>query len=93
MIHRQAAGRCARLIGALALLAPLSACAWFADEQPPANAKPLSEIIKSLEDQGFKIMTEIEFEDGAWEIEVHQADGSEVELIVDAVSGAIVSRS
>jgi hypothetical protein len=28
---------------------------WFSDESPPANAKPLSEIIKSLEDKGYPI--------------------------------------
>jgi hypothetical protein len=40
------------LAGLLAM-APLSAHAgWFSEETPPANAKPLSEIIKSLEDQG-----------------------------------------
>ncbi|MEQ3629592.1 MAG: PepSY domain-containing protein [Hyphomonas sp.] len=68
----------------------LSACThagWFSDETPPANAKPLSEIIKVLEDQGHKTITEIEFEDGVWEIEIHQSDGKEIKLKVDPVSG------
>lgn len=63
---------------------------WFSDETPPANAKPLSSIIKAVEDRGLKTITEIEFEDGKWEIEVHQANGKETEIHVDPVSGQIV---
>jgi len=62
---------------------------WFSDDSPPANAKPLSEIIKSVEDKGYKTITELEFDDGVWEIEAHQPDGKEVHLKVDPVSGAI----
>jgi len=62
---------------------------WFSDETPPANAKPLSEVIKVLEDQGYRTITEVEFEDGVWEIEVHQSDGKEIEIKVDPVSGEI----
>ncbi len=62
---------------------------WFSDEVPPANAKPLSEIIKVVEDQGFRTISEVEFDDGVWKIEAHQRDGKEVHLRVDAVAGAI----
>ena len=62
---------------------------WFSDESPPANAKPLSEIIKSVEDKGYKTITELEFDDGVWQVEVHQPDGKEVHIKVDPVSGAI----
>ena len=62
---------------------------WFSDESPPANAKPLSEIIKSVEDKGYKTITELEFDDGVWKVEVHQPDGKEVHIKVDPVSGAI----
>ena len=45
------------LLGAVSL----SACAGrFSQETPPANAKPLSEIVKSLEDQGYKDVERIE---------------------------------
>jgi hypothetical protein len=72
-------------------MAPLSARAdWFSEETPPANAKPLSEIIKALEDQGYKIIENVEFDDDVWEIEVHQAGDKEVELHVDPVSGQIL---
>lgn len=65
---------------------------WFRDETPPANAKPLSTIIKTVEDRGFGTITEVEFEDGKWEIEVHQAGGKEIEIHVDAVSGQIAGK-
>ncbi|MGH6894341.1 MAG: PepSY domain-containing protein [Dongiaceae bacterium] len=72
-------------------MAPLSAHAdWFSEETPPADAKPLSEIIKSLEDQGYKGIEEMEYDDDAWVIDVHQAGDKEVELHVDPVSGQIV---
>lgn len=75
-------------IGASTLVARAN---WFRDETPPANAKPLSSIIKIVEDHGYKTITEVEFEDGKWEIEVHQG-GKEIELHVDAVSGQIAPK-
>lgn len=62
---------------------------WFRDETPPANAKPLSVIIKTVEDRHYGTITEVEFDDGKWKIEVHQAGGKEKEIHVDAVSGQI----
>lgn len=62
---------------------------WFRDETPPPNAKPLSTIIKAVEDRGYGTITEVEFDDGKWEIEVHQAGGKEIEVHVDAISGQI----
>ena len=75
---------------AIAGFAPGSARAdLFKDELPPANAKPLSEIIKTVEDRGYKAISEVEFDDGVWKIEAHQPDGKEVHIKVDALSGAI----
>ena len=62
---------------------------WFRDEVPPANAKPLSEIVKAVEDQGYKAISEIAFDDGVWKIEAHQPSGKEVHIKVDPMSGAI----
>lgn len=75
----------------LAMTGPVGAAqaGLFSDESPPANAKPLSEIIKSVEDKGYKIITELEFDDGVWKIEVHQPDGKEIHIKVDPVSGAL----
>ena len=63
---------------------------WFEDETPPANAKPLSVIIKAVEDQGYKTITEVEFEDGKWEIEIHQPGGKESEIHVDPMTAKVV---
>jgi hypothetical protein len=65
---------------------------WFRDETPPANAKPLSAILKIVEDRGYKTITEVEFEDGKWEIEIHQAGGKEIEIHVDPLSGQISEK-
>lgn len=65
---------------------------WFEDELPPPNSKPLSVIIKSVEDRGYKIISEVEFEDGKWEVEVHQANGKEMELHVDPISGQLTAE-
>jgi hypothetical protein len=72
--------------------AALGGAGWFSDEQPPAGAKPLSEIIKMLEDQGMRDITEVEFDGGVWKIEVHNRDGSEVDVRVDPLTGEIRSR-
>ena len=74
---------------ALAASSLIARADWFRDETPPPNAKPLSTIIKTVEDRGYGTITEIEFEDGKWEIEVHQAGGKEIEVHVDAISGQI----
>ena len=77
---------------ALAASSLMARADWFKDETPPANAKPLSSVIKMLEDRGMKTITEVEFDDGKWKIEVHQAGGKETTVKVDAVSGQIVSK-
>jgi len=65
---------------------------WFRDETPPPNAKPLSTIIKTVEERNLGTITEVEFDDGKWEIEVHQAGGKEIEVHVDAISGQISQK-
>jgi hypothetical protein len=65
---------------------------WFSDEKPPAGAKPLSEIIKAVEDQALGVVTEVEFEDGLWKLEVHKPDGKEMDLRVNPISGQIEDR-
>lgn len=45
------------------------------DEHPPHNAKPLSEILLSLERERFGIIFEVEFDDGYWEVEARSAKG------------------
>jgi hypothetical protein len=66
------------LIVALASATTMAHAGWFSEELPPANAKPLSEIIKAVEEKGYKTITDVEFDDGVWKIEVHQANGNEL---------------
>jgi hypothetical protein len=49
-------------------------------------------IVKMLEDKGYREISEVEFEDGKWEVEVQQANGKELELHVDPINGQIASQ-
>lgn len=60
---------------------------WFDEETPPANAKPLSGMIRSLEDRGFTKVTEVDYDDGVYDIEVHLAGDKEQHFKFNAVSG------
>jgi hypothetical protein len=76
---------------ALLAVATLSACTHrFSEEAPPSNAKPLSEIVRSLEDQGYKDVERIKFDDNVWVVDVRQAGGKEIKLRVNPVSGQVV---
>jgi hypothetical protein len=77
------------VVVALAGAPGIAQAGWFSDEMPPANAKPLSEIIKAIEEKGLKTITDIEFEDEVWNIEAHQIDGKEIKLKVNPITGEI----
>jgi hypothetical protein len=71
------------LLGLLILAPPALAA-------PPSDAKPLSEIIKMLEDrEDVAYFEEVEWDDddGHWDIEYVRPGGDEVEIEVDPVSG------
>lgn len=72
----------------LALAASL-AMAGAAFAQPPAGAKPLSEILAAIEARDdVAYFDEVEWDgDGYWEIEYYRADGARVKIDVDPVSG------
>ena len=76
-------------IATLLAIPAVALAGWFGDERPPANAKPLSEIIKGVEAAGHKTIVELEFEDGVYEIEAIDAQGKEVKLKVYPVSGKV----
>ena len=59
------------------------------DRLPPADAKPLSAIVTSLEQRNLGNIVEIDFDDRRWEIDVQPEEGRRLELYVDPVSGAI----
>ena len=69
----------------------LAACVFLSDAalangRPPANAKRLSDIVKSLEAQGFAPIVEVEFDDGLWEVQAFK-DGRRRKIKIDPVSG------
>jgi hypothetical protein len=58
------------------------------DERPPPNAKPLSEVLLSLERGRFGIIFEVEFDDGYWEVEARPAKGEPKKKVkIHPVSG------
>jgi len=60
------------------------------DRPPPADAKPLSVIVASLEQRNLGNIAEIDFDDRLWEIDVLPEKGRRIELYVDPMTGAIV---
>jgi uncharacterized membrane protein YkoI len=56
------------------------------EELPPRGSRPLSAIVRSLEQQEPGVVTEVEFDDGFWEVEI-QADGREVKLDINPQTG------
>jgi hypothetical protein len=73
----------AALVFALGLASPTLAA------PPPADAKPLSQILQSLEQQGdVTYFDEVEWDDdGYWEIEYFSKAGTKTKLRVDPISG------
>ena len=59
-------------------------------EIPPEGSIPLSEIIASFEIEGHTWITEVEFEDGVWEVEFVVGD-EEYELKIDPMTGEALS--
>ncbi|MEM8843819.1 MAG: PepSY domain-containing protein [Pseudomonadota bacterium] len=62
----------------------------LADKKPPENALPLSEIILSLETQGYAPIVEVDLDRGVWEIEAYN-NGEKRELKVNPTNGDIIS--
>jgi len=75
---------------ATAVLSTLGISEAFAGERPPADAKPLVEIIKTLEAQGYAPIAEISMDDGVWEVEAYK-NNEERELRVNPLTGEILS--
>lgn len=75
----------ALLIGALGFAAPAAA------DPPPADARPLSEILRIMEErENVAWFEEIEWDDdGYWEIEFHRVGGESAEVRVDPRTGEI----
>ncbi|WP_027133892.1 PepSY domain-containing protein [Geminicoccus roseus] len=62
----------------------------LAVDPPPQGSKALSELLPSVENRDdFAFIEEIEFEDGAYEIEYNTKDGNENKVKIDSVSGEV----
>lgn len=75
-------------ISAFSLLS--SAGIAMADTPPPANSLPLSEVIAMIEaTNDVRYFDEVEWDDdGYWEVEFVRADGAEVSIKLDPLTGA-----
>ncbi|MEM9255892.1 MAG: PepSY domain-containing protein [Pseudomonadota bacterium] len=79
-----------KLVGAIILSVSLVPHIAVADKRPPENSLPLSDVIRMLEEKGYYPVTEVDIDDGLWEVEAFK--GTEArELKVDPKTGAIVS--
>lgn len=56
----------------------------------PAAALTVPEVIERLTAQGYSDITEVERDDGRYEVEARQADGTRMELDVDMRTGEIL---
>lgn len=62
------------------------------EDLPPANAKPLSDIVRSVETRNLGRIREVDYDDdGYWEVKV-RGNGVKSELHIDAVSGEARAR-
>jgi hypothetical protein len=77
-------------IAAVAIVMALGLSQAIADEMPPKNAVPLSEIATSLEGQGYSPIVEMSIDKGVWEIEAYSTEGKR-ELKVNPLTGEILS--
>jgi uncharacterized membrane protein YkoI len=55
-------------------------------ELPPQDGKPLSEIVKAVESETGGVVTDVEFDDGFWEVTVSK-DGRKMKMDLDPRSG------
>ncbi len=60
-------------------------------DHPAADDKPIVEIVQQLEKQGYGPFSELDFDNGNWEIEVYKDDVA-YELAVEGRSGKILSE-
>jgi hypothetical protein len=72
-------------------VALLAASTAAAGSLPPGSAKPLSEVLSSLETAGYAAATDVEFDHGRWQIEVMKATAA-LELYVDPQSGKVLDE-
>ncbi|MEO9102133.1 MAG: PepSY domain-containing protein [Burkholderiaceae bacterium] len=63
-------------------------CSAALADKPPTDIKKLSEIVIMLEKAGFDPISEIDFDDGHWEVDAYR-NGEKREVHVDPKTGEI----
>jgi hypothetical protein len=64
------------------------AAAQTADRSPPQDARKLSEIVAKVEQrQDFRYISEIDWDDGAYEVTYYTTDKAKVEIKYDPLTG------
>lgn len=72
---------------AVVFLAGSAALAQEADRAPPDNAKKMSEIVAKVEQRpDFRYISEIEWDDGAYEVTYYTTDKAKVEIRYDPLT-------
>lgn len=56
------------------------------DEMPPPGSMSISAIIQSVEARGLGTITEVEFDDGLWQVELRR-DDRKIKLAIDPMTG------
>lgn len=71
-----------------ALLIALPSTNAPADTPPPQGAKPLSEVLQGIERSAdFGYIDQVEWDDGAYEVEYYTKAGEKKKVYIDPVSG------
>lgn len=70
------------------LLTVLPTAGVLADRPPPSGAKPLTELLQSIERSGdFGYFDEVEWDNGAYEVDYYTKTGTKKKIYIDPVSG------
>lgn len=58
------------------------------DRTPPPNSRKLSEIVAKVEQRAdFRYISDVEWDDGAYEVTYYTTDNAKVEIKLDPVTG------
>lgn len=74
----------------VAIVATFGAQALLAQAQPQQSQLTASQIISLLENAGYTQITDVEKDDGVWEVDAISPKGERVELDLDPVTGKIL---
>lgn len=81
------------LVSSILLSTSLISTSLFADsDRIPFSAVPLEKIVSNLQEQGYKAIKSVEFDDGIYEAEVVTDQGQKLELKINPASGEITNK-